>query len=331
VDFRLDPEQQALRDAVREMAGRWDPSDEPGPPTHDPDRWRRLAEMGVLLDEGVGPVETMVVAEELGRARARTAYADTVLTGSVLAALDHDLLSSLRDGSAVVLPALAEPGRSWRSAPTVTADGDTLSGRKGPVPFGAAATHLVVRATDGLRLVEAPEVVDGVAELDGATGELLTPDDDVLTAALNLATTALLAEAFGAMQAAVGLTVDYLKTRQQFGVPLASFQALTHRAADLYVAQELARSVVQFAAMTMADDPTDSATVSRARVVVGRTARLVAQESIQLHGGIGMTAEYAVGHYAARLTDLEHTWGDTRQHLAALTQGLASYGTVDVL
>jgi len=331
VDFSLDPEQQALRDAVREMAGRWDPSDEPGPPAHDPDRWRQLAEMGVLLDEGVGPVETMLVAEELGRARARTPYADAVLTGSVLAALDHDLLGAVRDGSALVLPAMAEPGRSWRSASTVAVDGDTLSGRKGPVPFGAAATHLVVRTTDGLRLVESPEVVDGVAELAGATGELLTGDDDILVAALNLATTALLAEAFGAMQAAVALTIDYLKTRRQFGVPLATFQALTHRAADLYVAQELARSVVQYAAMTMADDPADSATVSRARVVVGRTARLVAQESIQLHGGIGMTAEYAVGHYAARLTDLEHTWGDTRQHLAALSHGLTTYGTVDVL
>ncbi len=331
MDFSLDPEQAALRDAVREMAGRWDPSDEPGPATHDPERWGQLAEMGVLLDEGVGPVETMVVAEELGRARVRTPYAETVLTGSVLAALDHDLLSSVRDGSALVLPAMAEPGRSWRSASTVTADGDTLSGRKGPVPFGAAATHLVVRTTDGLRLVEAPKLVDGVAELDGATGELLTGDDGVLGAALNLATTTLLAEVFGAMQAAVGLTVDYLKTRTQFGVPLASFQALTHRAADLYVAQELARSVVQFAAMTMADDPSDSATVSRARVVVGRTARLVAQESIQLHGGIGMTAEYAVGHYAARLTDFEHTWGDTRQHLAALSHDLTAYRTVDVL
>jgi alkylation response protein AidB-like acyl-CoA dehydrogenase len=89
--------------------------------------------------------------------------------------------------------------------------------------------------------------------------------------------------------------------------------------------------VVRFAALAVADDPSDSATVSRARVVVGRTARLVAQESSQLHGGIGMTAEYAVGHYAARLTDLEHTWGDTRQHLAALTHDLAVYGTVDVL
>ena len=331
MDFSLDPEQQALRDAVREMAGRWDPSDEPGPPAHDPDRWRQLAEMGVLLDEGVGPVETMLVAEELGRARARTPYADAVLTGSVLAALDHDLLGAVRDGSALVLPAMAEPGRSWRSASTVAVDGDTLSGRKGPVSFGAAATHLVVRTTDGLRLVESPEVVDGVAELAGATGELLTGGDDILVAALNLATTAHLAEAFGAMQAAVALTIDYLKTRRQFGVPLATFQALTHRAADLYVAQELARSVVQYAAMTMADDPADSATVSRARVVVGRTARLVAQESIQLHGGIGMTAEYAVGHYAARLTDLEHTWGDTRQHLAALSHGLTTYGTVDVL
>ena len=331
MDFSLDPEQLALRDAVREMAGRWDPSDEPGPAAHDPDQWRQLAEMGVLLDEGVGPVETMLVAEELGRAQARTPYADTVLTGSVLAALDHDLLASVRDGSALVLPAMAEPGRSWRSASTVTADGDTLSGRKGPVPFGAAATHLVVRTTDGLRLVESPEVVNGVAELDGATGELLTGDDDILVAALNLATTVLLAEAFGAMQAAVALTIDYLKTRRQFGVPLATFQALTHRAADLYVAQELARSVVQYAAMTMADDPSDSATVSRARVVVGRTSRLVAQESIQLHGGIGMSAEYAVGRYAARLTDVEHTWGDTREHLAALSHGLSAYGTVDVL
>ena len=116
-----------------------------------------------------------------------------------------------------------------------------------------------------------------------------------------------------------------------------SFQALSHRAADLYVQLELARSTVQYAAMALpASTDTSaggvaSALVSRTKVVVGKAGRLIGQEAIQLHGGIGMTAEYAVGHLTARLTAIEHTYGDTRQHVAALARSVDDHATVEVL
>lgn len=133
------------------------------------------------------------------------------------------------------------------------------------------------------------------------------------------------------MDSAFTMTVDYLKTRKQFGVPLAHFQTLTQRAADMYTALEIARSTVYFAAMTLAVDPGDTATISRLKVVTGKAGRHIGQEAIQLHGGIGVTAEYAVGHRTARLTAIEHTFGDTRQHLARLAAGVRGYGALDLI
>ena len=122
---------------------------------------------------------------------------------------------------------------------------------------------------------------------------------------------ALCAEAVGAMEEALRLTADYLKTRKQFGVTLNTFQALTQRAADMYVSLELARSMNFYAAMSIADGNLDPVVASRAKLQVGRS-RHIGQEAIQLHGGIGMTAEYPLGHYAARLTAIERTSGPRR-------------------
>lgn len=338
MDFTLDTEQKALRDAVRDMVARRTPADAIGGGTHDAEQWEQFAEMGLLalpFEEGIGPVEVMLVAEELGRARAQSAYVDALLAGHVLAATGHELLESVADGSALVLPALNEPGRAWSLDAGVTAkqDGDvwTLTRVKEPVPYAAAATHVIVNADRGLFLVESPAVSGARVTLDGTPATLLSDDAAVLATAVNLATAALCAEALGAMSAAVTMTVDYLRTRKQFGVPLASFQTLTHRAADLYVHLELARSIVQYAAMTLAEDPADSATVARAKAVVGKSGRLIGQEAIQLHGGIGMTAEYAVGHLTARLTAIEHTFGDTRHQLATLGRSIGDYASVDVV
>src|SRR6202021_3844879 len=126
---------------------------------------------------------------------------------------------------------------------------------------------------------------------------------------------ALDAEAVGAMEEALRLTTDYLKTRKQFGVTLNKFQALTQRAADMYVSLELARSMSLYAAMSIADGNLDPVIASRAKLQIGRSGRHIAQEAIQLHGGIGVTAEYPVGHYAARLTAIEHTLGSPQDHL----------------
>src|SRR6202008_4092342 len=136
---------------------------------------------------------------------------------------------------------------------------------------------------------------------------------------------ALCAEAVGAMEEALRLTTDYLKTRKQFGVTLNTFQTLTQRAADMYVSLELARSMNLYAAMSIADGNLDPVIAARAKLQIGRSGRHIAQEAIQLHGGIGMTAEYPVGHYAARLTAIEHTLGSSQDHLQVLIDHIADH------
>ena len=178
-------------------------------------------------------------------------------------------------------------------------------------------------------LVESPTVDGPKVTLDGAPATRLG-GREVLDAALALGNVAQCGEALGAMGAALTLTVEYLKTRKQFGVPIMRFQTLTQRAADMYVGVELTRSAVLFAAMALAEE-VDVDAVSRAKYLVGTYGRLVGQEAIQLHGGIGMTAEYAVGHYTSRLASIERTFGDTRYHLARLAQGVGDHESVDVI
>jgi len=134
---------------------------------------------------------------------------------------------------------------------------------------------------------------------------------------------ALCAEAVGAMQEALTGTVEYIKTRKQFGVPIGSFQSLQHRAADMFVALEQARSMALFA--TMAADFEDAAeranAVAAAKVQIGKSAKFIGQQSVQLHGGIGMTMEARIGHYFKRLTMIEQTFGDTDYHLRRVAGG----------
>jgi alkylation response protein AidB-like acyl-CoA dehydrogenase len=139
---------------------------------------------------------------------------------------------------------------------------------------------------------------------------------------------ALCAEAVGAMDEALKLTTEYLRARKQFGVPLKSFQALTQRAAEMYVSAELARSMNFYAAMSIAEGRFDPVVAARAKLQIGRSGNHIAQEAIQLHGGIGMTAEYPVGHYAARLTAIEQTFGSSDDQLRMLIGHIGSYGAV---
>src|SRR4029078_5814029 len=140
----------------------------------------------------------------------------------------------------------------------------------------------------------------------------------------------LCAEAVGVMDEALRLTTAYLGERKQFGVSLKNFQTLTQRAADMYVSQELARSMNFYAAMSIADGRFDPVVAARAKLQIGRSGRHIAQEAIQLHGGIGMTAEYPVGHYAARLTAIDNTFGTTDDPLRVLARHMRSYGTVSL-
>lgn len=341
MDLTLSPEQTDLGDAVARML------------TTASDPWAGLAEMGLLgldlaeEDGGAGGsfADVLVVARALGRAGARTPYVEGVVG------------SHLVPGTAGRLVVLAhdEPGRRWHPGAGVRAepgaDGTTwhLSGIKEPVPHGAAADHLVVSATgpEGLALfLVDPSAVaihayashdrSPVArvELEHTPATLLAaPEhaDDLLTAASVRAVTAYGAEALGAMEESLDRTVGHLRTRRQFGVPLASFQALTHRAADAYVALELARSTVLYGAACLTDGVLDPAVASRIKVQTGRAGRLIGQEAIQLHGGIGITDEHGIGYFTARLEVIEHLWGDTGFHLQRLAARLGDHGAVELL
>ncbi len=173
-------------------------------------------------------------------------------------------------------------------------------------------THAAEITLSGVRVDAADVIGDPEAGLS------------VLEAVADEAIAAICAEAVGAMSELTDLTVDYLKQRKQFGINIGSFQALQHRAAEMFVALEQARSMAMFAAMTAAtEDATERrALASAAKVQIGRSAKFIGQQGIQLHGGIGMTMEYKAGHYFKRLTMLDTLFGDTDHHLAQV----ADYG-----
>ncbi|HYF06600.1 MAG TPA: acyl-CoA dehydrogenase family protein, partial [Acetobacteraceae bacterium] len=133
---------------------------------------------------------------------------------------------------------------------------------------------------------------------------------------------ALAAEAVGCMDAVHRLTLDYMRTRKQFGRPIASFQALQHRAAEMMVNIEQARSMAMLGAMTVLEpDPEErSRQMSGVKVQIGRSLRFVGQQAVQLHGGIAMTMEYAAGHYFKRLTVIDTLFGDADHHLNLLSE-----------
>jgi len=159
----------------------------------------------------------------------------------------------------------------------------------------------------------------------GADASLGDPENaaPLIERVVDAARAALCAEAVGAMDESLKATVEYLKTRKQFGVPIGSFQTLQHRAADMFVALEQARSMSMFATMACDfDDAKERATaVASAKVQVGKSLKFVGQQSIQLHGGIGMTMEAKIGHYFKRLTMIENTFGDSDYHLRRVSAG----------
>ncbi len=145
---------------------------------------------------------------------------------------------------------------------------------------------------------------------------------DVLERVVDEAIAALSSEAVGAMTALHEMTVDYLKTRKQFGVPIGSFQVLQHRAVDMYAALEQACSMAYYATMMAAEPDANERrkAMAAAKVQIGRSARFVGEQAIQLHGGIGMTMEYKGGHYFKRLTMIDMAYGDADHHLRELAK-----------
>jgi alkylation response protein AidB-like acyl-CoA dehydrogenase len=363
MDFQLSDEQALLRDTTRDLLSRtYDPESRNKIIETDlgwsREVWSQLADTGILglgfEPEEAGQIEIMAVLTEIGRRLAPEPVVHAALApGALIAERGSDaqkqLLDEVAAGQKLLAFAHLEPGHRKPTVAVATRaaqQGDSwiLIGTKNPVPAGDCADTLVVSAAlpdggTGLFLVDGDAVnrhpyptFDGQRgaqiDLDSAPAEPLGDTVDASPAIRNTIIriqSALCSEALGAMEEALRLTTDYLKTRKQFGVTLNKFQALTQRAADMYVSLELARSMSFYAAMSIADGNLDPVIASRAKLQVGRSGRHIAQESIQLHGGIGMTAEYPVGHYAARLTAIEHTLGSSQDHLQVLIDHIADY------
>ena len=300
----------------------------------------------------------MAVLTEVGRRLAPEPILHAALApGALIAELGTDeqkqLLDDVAAGQHLLAFAHLEPGHRRPTAETSTraaqqGDSWTVSGRKNPVLAGDCADTLVVsaalagrrhRVVPGGRRQESTAVTrHGYPTFDGQRGaqiELESAPAQPLGGAVDASRairdtliriqSALCSEAVGAMEEALRLTTDYLKTRKQFGVTLNKFQALTQRAADMYVSLELARSMSFYAAMSIADGNLDPVIASRAKLQIGRSGRHIAQESIQMHGGIGITVEYPVSHYAARLTAIEQTLGSSQDHLGVLIDHITDY------
>ena len=363
MNFDLTEEQQLLADTTREVLTRSYDTESRNKAIESDlgwsrEVWSQLAEIGILglgfdPDES-GPTEVMVVMTEMGRRLAPEPVAAAALVpGAVIAAHgsaeQRALLDDVAAGERLLAFAHTEPGRRGATELSTSAarEGDswTLTGRKHPVLAGDSADVLVVTAAlpgggAGLFLVDGEATArhpfrtfDGQRgadiELTSAPAQPLGAGGDAsagIEAAVIRFQSALCAEAVGAMDESLRLTTDYLKSRKQFGVPLKTFQTLTQRAADMYVSLELARSMSLYAAVCVADGRFDPMVAARSKLQIGRSGRHIAQESIQLHGGIGVTAEYPIAHYAARLTAIEQSFGSTTDHLRYLSGQVSQYG-----
>jgi alkylation response protein AidB-like acyl-CoA dehydrogenase len=305
---------------------------------------------------GGTPVETMLLMEAFGTGLVLEPFvASVVLGGGALAhgasSSEHfDLLRAMVEGDVLLTLAYAEPDGRFDPAAVVTrarSDGADLviTGKKVAVPFGAAADHFVVslRTGDsngdskGIALAVIDARSGGIARNDYTTIDGLRASDitfdgvrvpraalldapglELLERVLDDGIAAICAEAVGVMATMQRVTVDYLKTRKQFGVSIGSFQALQHRAVDMLIQLELARSMEIFAAMMLRSAGSTAErrrALSAAKVQVSRSGRYVGQQAIQLHGAIGMTDEYMVGHYFKRMSAIELSFGDVDYHL----------------
>lgn len=301
---------------------------------------------------GGGPVEIMVIAEALGHALAIEPYVDTVVVaGGLLRRAGGEVATSLLEriveGTAIVALAATEAasGDNWAQV-TTTADRDgdawVLRGAKIVAASAPLATHLLVtaRTTNGISLF----VVEVASATTGLTAHhYRTIDDrrasDLVFDGVRLPADALLgeegqawpslaqardegaaavcSEAVGCMRKVVADTVDYAKQRQQFGQPIGTFQALQHRMVDMHMELEQSVAAAYLAVLNLEAEPDVRArAVSAAKATIGRAARTIGQEAVQLHGGMGMTEELAIGHYFKRLTALQYEFGTTDHHIA---------------
>ena len=311
---------------------------------------------------GGGPVETMIVMEAFGQGLVLEPYFATIILGGGLLrhagtpAQQQALLPQVTQGKLKLAFAHVERQSRYDLADVATTaqrEGAAwvLDGAKSVVLHGDCADNLLVTARVsgdrrdrmgiGLFLIDPSAkgvnrrsypTQDGLRAAEVTLSGVRVPQDSVLgdpggalpaiEHVVDEAIAALCAEAVGTMQAMHETTLEYLKTRQQFGRPIGQFQVLQHRSVDMLVALEQARSMAMFAAVMAADaNATErKRAIAAAKVQIGRSGKHIGQEAIQLHGGIGMTMEYKVGHYFKRMTMIDKLFGDADVHLETLAQ-----------
>jgi alkylation response protein AidB-like acyl-CoA dehydrogenase len=304
---------------------------------------------------GGGPIENMVVMEEFGKALVVEPYLGTVVIGGgFLKHSGHagaaDLIGGIIEGKTIFAFAHAEPqGRYNLADLTTTAKKDgagwTLNGHKAVVIGAPFATHLIVTArtaggqrdAQGVSVFLVPKDAKGVTTRDYPTVDgfrasevylenvsvgadaLIGPADHglpLVEKVVDEAIAATCAEACGVLRRLQEGTVEYTKQRKQFGVPIPSFQVLQHRMVDMFIQLEQSISMTYMANIKVGDDAERGKAVSAAKVQIGKACKFVGQQAIQLHGGMGMTDEMAIGHYFKRATMIESAFGSVDHHLA---------------
>ena len=361
MDFDFSDDQEQLRDAVRKWVDKGYDFERRRKAVKaggfDRDAYNELAELGLTglyVAEnhggmGMGPVEGMVAMEELGRGMvleplAQTLIASGLLGGYAPEALKSAWLPRIASGDALVVLAYQERKARYQlsvceTAATQTGSEWKISGAKSIVLAGDKADAFLVPATVqgkiGLFLVERTAsgvTTRGYGTQDGSRAaevtfnrtpaSMVTADGlAALEHGVDIGIAATCAEGVGVIDKTMALTVEYMNTRKQFGVTLATFQALRHRVADMKMQQELARSMSYYAALKLnAPAQERRRAMARAKYQLGVAMRFVGQQSVQLHGGIGVTDEYIGSHYFKKLTQLELSFGDTLHHLGEVSE-----------
>jgi alkylation response protein AidB-like acyl-CoA dehydrogenase len=352
VNFDYNEEQQLLADSVRRFlakdydfeARRKIVASDAG---WSPGVWKTFAEMGLtglpFPSEhggfGGGAVDLMGVMEAFGEALVVEPYLPTLIGGLALAGSEAagSILPAVVEGKTRLAFAHSETGARYdlgyvKTRARRAGDAWRLEGEKAAVVGAPMADRLVVSAQTGdgigLFVTEKPEAqaygtLDEMRACDlvftGQPAQRLEGGPEVIEALTDFAAALVCAEAVGAMKFACDATLEYLKTRKQFGVPIGTFQALQHRMVDMFIAQEQARSMACLACskVDQASDARERArAVSAAKVKIADNARHVSQESVQLHGGMGMSEELKISHAFRRLTVIAGQYGDADHHLA---------------
>jgi alkylation response protein AidB-like acyl-CoA dehydrogenase len=364
VDFNFSEDQTMLRDSVsRYLQDRYDFETRRKVTTSEngwrPEVWKAFAEelgiLGAPFSEehggfGGGPIENMIVMEEVGKALVVEPYLSTVVIGGGF--MKHsgyagaaDVIGSIIGGETIVAFAHAEPqGRYNLQDVKTTAkkdgEGYTISGHKAVVWGAPWATHLIVTARTGGGQKDAGGIGVFLVEkgakglttrdyptVDGSrasevyfenTPATLIKDDalPLVEQVVDEAIAALCAEAVGVQRKLHEGTLDYTRQRKQFGVPIASFQVLQHRMVDMFMNLEQSVSMTYMATLKLGESAEERGkAVSSAKVHIGRANKFLGQNAIQLHGGMGMTDELAIGHYFKRATMIEGLFGSVDHHL----------------